>query len=127
MVRRYAGCDWDHIRGHKLTGSGAAHTNQPRCPAPITPWVSSDGVFATHISGCDISSSIGIGIGTTVTWRTASGIASGRVTGIHPRPVVRRVNGVRIARLGSPEDPAYEIEQPDGGHVLRLLSEVEPG
>jgi hypothetical protein len=40
--------------------------------------------------------------------------------------VVRRINGIRITRLGSPADPAYEIEQPDGSRVLRLHSEVEP-
>ena len=67
-----------------------------------------------------------IHIGTTVTWRTASGAAEGRVTAVHPRPVIRRVNGVRITRLGSPTDPAYEIEQADGSRVLRLRSEVEP-
>jgi hypothetical protein len=40
--------------------------------------------------------------------------------------VVRRIKGVRITRLGSPEDPAYEIEQDDGSKVLKLRSEVEP-
>jgi hypothetical protein len=64
--------------------------------------------------------------GTTVTWRWGDGIADGRVTAIHPRPVIRRINGVRIKRLGTPEDPAYEIEQADGTQVLKLRSEVEP-
>jgi hypothetical protein len=68
-----------------------------------------------------------ISIGTTVTWRAASGPVEGTVTAIHPRPVVRRVNGVRITRLGTPEDPAYEIEQADGTRTLKLASEVQPG
>jgi hypothetical protein len=42
-----------------------------------------------------------------------------------PRPVNRRIKGSRITRLGSPDDPAYEIEQEDGGRVLKLRSEVE--
>jgi hypothetical protein len=48
------------------------------------------------------------------------------VTAVHPRPVIRRINGVRITRLGSPDDPAYEIEQRDGSPALRLRSELEP-
>jgi hypothetical protein len=59
--------------------------------------------------------------GTTVTWHWGPGTAEGKVTAIHPRPVV-----LRITRLGSPEDPAYEIEQDDGSKVLKLRSEVEP-
>ena len=64
--------------------------------------------------------------GTTVTWHWGAGTAEGKVTAVHPRPVVRRIRGVRITRLGSPEDPAYEIEQADGTTALRLSSEVEP-
>jgi hypothetical protein len=64
--------------------------------------------------------------GTTVTWHWGAATAEGTVTAIHPRPVVRRIKGVRITRLGSPEDPAYEIEQDDGSTVLKLRSEVEP-
>ena len=65
--------------------------------------------------------------GTTVTWPWANSTAEGTVVAIHPRPVVRRIKGVRVTRLGSPEDPAYEIEQADGTRVLKLHSEVEPG
>ncbi len=79
--------------------------------------------MATRVSGCDIASSFAIG--TTVTWRAPTGTEQGRVTGVHPRPVVRRVRGVRLTRLGTPEDPAYEIEQADGSLVLRLRSEVQ--
>ncbi len=62
--------------------------------------------------------------GTTVTWRTGAAMGEGRVTAIHPRPVIRRVKGVRVKRLGTPDDPAYEIEQADGSRVLKLRSEV---
>ena len=64
--------------------------------------------------------------GTTVTWRWGAGTAEGQVIAIHPRPVVRRIKGARVKRVGSPEDPAYEIEQDDGTKVLKLRSEVEP-
>jgi hypothetical protein len=66
-----------------------------------------------------------IRIGTTVTWQWGTGTAEGKVVAIHPRPVTRRIKGSRISRLGSQEDPAYEIEQEDGGRVLKLRSEVE--
>jgi hypothetical protein len=67
-----------------------------------------------------------LSIGTTVSWHTSSGTVEGAVVAVHPRPVVRRLNGARIARLGTPDDPAYEIEQTDGGRTLRLGSEIEP-
>jgi hypothetical protein len=81
-------------------------------------------VLAIHVSG--YRNDMSIEIGTTVTWRAASGEVEGTVTAVHPRPVVRRINGVRITRLGSPEDPAYEIEQDDGTRTLKLASEVQP-
>ena len=37
---------------------------------------------------------------------------------------MRRFKGVRVARVGTPEDPADEIEQADGSKVLKLGSEV---
>jgi hypothetical protein len=63
-------------------------------------------------------------VGTTVAWRRGTDVVEGTVRAVHPRPVVRRVNGVRVARVGTPEDPAYEIEQADGSQVLRLHSEL---
>jgi hypothetical protein len=63
--------------------------------------------------------------GTTVSWSWGTGTAEGRVVAIHRRPVVRTIKGTRITRLGSDQDPAYEIEQDDGTKVLKLRSEVE--
>jgi hypothetical protein len=65
-----------------------------------------------------------ISTGTTVTWPSGKSTAEGTVIAVHPRPVIRRINGVRVKRLGSPEDPAYEIEQADGTPVLKLGSEL---
>ena len=47
--------------------------------------------------------------GTTVTWRTGAAMGEGRVTAIHPRPVIRRVKGVRVKRLGTPDDIAHGV------------------
>lgn len=63
--------------------------------------------------------------GTTVSWSWGTGTAEGTVVAVHRRPVVRTVKGSRITRLGSDDDPAYEIEQEDGTKVLKLRSEVE--
>jgi Hypervirulence associated proteins TUDOR domain len=69
---------------------------------------------------------MGIRVGSTVTWRRGADVVQGTVRAVHPRPVVRRFNGVRLARVGTPEDPAYEIEQADGSLALKLSSEIEP-
>jgi len=66
-----------------------------------------------------------IRVGAIVTWRRGAEVVQGTVRAVHPRPVVRRFNGVRVARVGTPEDPAYEIEQTDGSLALRLSSEIE--
>jgi hypothetical protein len=79
--------------------------------------------LAAHTSG--YVDDMSIRTGTTVTWRWGAGTAEGTVTAIHPRPVVRRIKGVRVKRLGTPDDPAYEIEQADGSKVLKLRSEVD--
>jgi Hypervirulence associated proteins TUDOR domain len=67
-----------------------------------------------------------ISAGTTITWETGSSTSTGTVVAVHPRPVVRRFRGARVARIGTPEDPAYEIELADGTRTLRLHSEVRP-
>ena len=95
-----------------------------RTPGATRDWVSSVESLPIHTSGSVIGMSIRTG--TTVTWRWGAGTAEGRVTAIHPRPVIRRIKGVRVKRLGTPDDPAYEIEQADGTQVLKLRSEVEP-
>jgi len=64
-------------------------------------------------------------IGTRVTWRRGAEVVEGTVRAIHPRPVIRRINRMRVKRLGTPDDPAYEIEQTDGTMALKLHSEVE--
>ena len=69
---------------------------------------------------------VNISVGAVVAWRRGGSLVQGTVRAVHPRPVVRRFNGVRVARVGTPEDPAYEIEQLDGSSTLKLHSELEP-
>ncbi|MFC6287221.1 DUF2945 domain-containing protein [Nocardioides sp. GCM10027113] len=63
--------------------------------------------------------------GTEVTWSWGNGTARGTVTEIHRSSVTRTIDGSEISRNGSDDDPAYVIEQEDGGKVLKLRSEVE--
>jgi hypothetical protein len=39
--------------------------------------------------------------------------------------VTRRIKGVEVTRKASPEEPAYMIEQDDGGRVLKSASELK--
>ncbi|MDQ2850916.1 MAG: DUF2945 domain-containing protein [Actinomycetota bacterium] len=63
--------------------------------------------------------------GTTVSWSWGNGTAKGSVVAVHHEKVTRTIKGSEITRNGSDGDPAYEIEQDDGGSVLKLRSEVE--
>jgi hypothetical protein len=63
--------------------------------------------------------------GTVVSWAWGSARAEGTVTAIHRETVSRTIKGSEITRHGSPDDPAYEIEQDDGTPVLKLRSEVD--
>ena len=44
---------------------------------------------------------------------------------MHREKVTRTIKGEKITRDGSKDDPAYVIEQEDGGKVLKLKSEVK--
>lgn len=63
--------------------------------------------------------------GTTVTWKYGSGTATGKITETHTESVTRKLQGAEITRHGTPDNPAYLIEQADGARVLKLKSEVQ--
>ncbi|CAB4738739.1 unannotated protein [freshwater metagenome] len=63
--------------------------------------------------------------GSKVTWKWGSSTAEGKVAEIHREKVTRQIKGEKITRDGSKDDPAYLIEQEDGGKVLKLKSEVK--
>jgi len=62
--------------------------------------------------------------GSKVTWKWGSSTAEGKVAEIHREKVTRQIKSEKITRDGSKDDPAYLIEQEDGGKVLKLKSEV---
>lgn len=63
--------------------------------------------------------------GQKVQWDWASGTAEGKVKERFERRVERTIKGSTIVRNGSPEDPAYLVEQDDGDTVLKLGSELK--
>jgi hypothetical protein len=63
--------------------------------------------------------------GSKVTWKWGSSTAEGKVAEIHREKVTRQIKGEKITRDGSKDDPAYLIEQEDGGKALKLKSEVK--
>lgn len=65
--------------------------------------------------------------GAKVRWNWGAGTASGKIAERFERRVSRTIAGSRIVRNGTPENPAYLIEQEDGGRVLKRGSELEAG
>jgi hypothetical protein len=63
--------------------------------------------------------------GSAVRWHWASGTATGTIAERFERRVSRTIKGKRIVRNGTPDDPAYLIEQDDGARVLKRGSEIE--
>lgn len=62
--------------------------------------------------------------GAHVSWKWGEGTAHGKVTERFERRVQRTIKGSRVVRNGTAADPAYLIEQEDGGKVLKLGSEI---
>lgn len=63
--------------------------------------------------------------GTEVRWKWGRSSATGKVTAVHRERVTRTIDGSKITKNGSRDEPAYEIEQDDGSRVLKLAGEVE--
>jgi len=62
--------------------------------------------------------------GRYVTWKWGRGKAQGKVVESYDFVVSREIDGSTITRNGSPDNPAYLIQQDDGGEVLKLHSEI---
>ena len=65
--------------------------------------------------------------GSTVTWKWGAATATGKVVERFDRTVTRTIKGTKVKRKGTPECPAYLIEQDDGDRVLKLQSELDAG
>lgn len=64
--------------------------------------------------------------GAKVKWKWGSGEAQGTIAERFEEEVTRTIKGSEITRHGSKDNPAFLIEQEDGGKVLKLASEIEP-
>lgn len=61
---------------------------------------------------------------TQVEWDWGDGTATGYVRDVFYEKVTRTIKGTEVTRNGSDSDPAYLIEQKDGGRILKLHSEI---
>ena len=66
-----------------------------------------------------------IHIGDEVRWNWGSGTGTGKVKERFTSKVTRTISGSEITRNASEDEPAYLIEQEDGGRVLKSSSELE--
>lgn len=65
--------------------------------------------------------------GSRVSWSWGSGTAHGKVIDRFERRVQRTIKGSKIVRKGTPDNPAYLIEQDDGDRALKRRSELRTG
>ena len=64
-------------------------------------------------------------VGSTVTWSWGQGEAKGKVKEVFRKRVQRTIKGSKITRRASDTNPAYLVEQSDGGRALKSHSELE--
>ena len=62
--------------------------------------------------------------GTKVEWRWGNGTGTGKVVKNYTKQVTRKIDGNEVTRDASEDEPAYYVEQEDGGHVLKSHSEL---
>ncbi|MDT9600554.1 hypervirulence associated TUDOR domain-containing protein [Sphingosinicella rhizophila] len=65
--------------------------------------------------------------GEMVRWNWGSGHGEGRIVQRFERRVQRTIEGAKVIKNGSSENPAFLLEQEDGGKVLKLSSELSRG
>lgn len=61
---------------------------------------------------------------THIEWDWGNGIAKGQIVDSFEREVERTLQGSKVKRNGSEDNPAYLIRQDDGDEVLKLHSEI---
>ncbi len=62
--------------------------------------------------------------GDTVEWHWGQGTAKGTIAERFDRRVQRTIKGSKIVKNGTTDNPAYLVEQDDGGKVLKRGSEL---
>jgi hypothetical protein len=63
--------------------------------------------------------------GQTVKWEWGQGDAKGKVADKFTRRVQRTIKGSKVVKNGTEDNPAYLVEQDDGGQVLKRGSELK--
>jgi len=61
---------------------------------------------------------------TRVEWDWGDGTAEGYIREVFREKTTRTIKGTEVTRHASGDDPAYLIEQADGGKALKLHSEL---
>jgi hypothetical protein len=64
--------------------------------------------------------------GEKVTWNWGKSEAEGKIVKKHDEPVTKTIKGTKVKRNATKDNPAYEIEQENGGKVLKSGSEISP-
>ena len=62
--------------------------------------------------------------GQKVSWNWGSGTAEGTIAERFDRRVQRTIKGTKVVKNGTADNPAYLIEQENGGKVLKRGSEL---
>ena len=62
--------------------------------------------------------------GQKVSWNWGSGTAEGTIAERFDRRVQRTIKGTKVVKNGTADNPAYLIEQDNGGKVLKRGSEL---
>ena len=62
--------------------------------------------------------------GDKVEWNWGGGTGTGKVAKKYTKKTTLTIDGSEITRNASEDEPAYRIEQEDGGRVLKSESEI---
>ena len=63
--------------------------------------------------------------GDKVQWQWGGSTATGTIAKVYTRKTTRTIDGAEVTREASEDEPAYFIEQQDGGRVLKGHGEVK--
>ena len=63
--------------------------------------------------------------GQWVVWSWGQGQAEGTIQEYYDHTIHKVIQGTRVTRHGTPENPAYLIQRDNGLHTLRLHTELK--
>jgi hypothetical protein len=63
--------------------------------------------------------------GDNVSWNWGKSEAEGKIIKKHDEPVTKTIQGTKVKRNASKDNPAYEIEQENGSKVLKSEREIK--